>query len=375
MKGRQARPIRAAWGGVMYIRSILNETCAGIRGLLPFHGFVAAYTAIVLGFSWSLGKLDATAHGQYFDRLGGLYLITLPVVVLLCSFVVLVVKTNDWPARRSILARRLEPVAVGRLLSGFLALAAFIVFMGSFTTFKTLMPELMGGFTHDAIQADIDRALHFGHEPGNVLFRLLDAPYVREAIEWNYSVLWSLIGFIPVYFIATSARGDRLRLRYLLTTVATWAAIGSVLACLFLSAGPAFYGAVTGDAVRFAPLNAFLGQSASSPAAAFQAYLWKSYSTGTASLGTGISAFPSMHVGLAMMQALFLREISRPAGLVGFGYVALVIASSVYLGWHYAIDGYVSVLVALGIHAGIRRLFLRHEAKRAAVPGPAAAEA
>ena len=64
-----------------------------------------------------------------------------------------------------------------------------------------------------------------------------------------------------------------------------------MLACLFLSAGPAFYGAVTGDAVRFAPLNAFLGQSASSPAAAFQAYLWKSYSTGTASLGTGISAF------------------------------------------------------------------------------------
>lgn len=73
-----------------------------------------------------------------------------------------------------------------------------------------------------------------------------------------------------------------------------------------------------------------------------------------------------------MMQALFLREISRPAGLVGFAYVALVVLSSVYLGWHYAIDGYVSALVAFGIHAGMRRLFLRHEAKLASAPTAAA---
>ena len=53
----------------------------------------------------------------------------------------------------------------------------------------------------------------------------------------------------------------------------------------------------------------------------------------------GISAFPSMHVSLVTLNALFLFEFSRRGGLALFAYVALVVASSVYLAWHYAIDG------------------------------------
>ena len=88
------------------------------------------------------------------------------------------------------------------------------------------LPEIMGGFTHDRVHADIDRLLHFGYDPGNVLFGLLDVPYVRETIEWNYSMLWSLFAFIPIFFVALSPRGDKLRLRYLVTTVLTWIVIG-----------------------------------------------------------------------------------------------------------------------------------------------------
>ncbi len=117
---------------------------------------------------------------------------------------------------------------------------------------------------------------------------------------------------------------------------------------------------MTGDTGRFAAIASFLTRDASgSSAALFQAYLWSNHQAGTSALGTGISAFPSMHVALAMVNALFLREINRSAGHAAFAYVGLVLFSSVYLGWHYAIDGYVSILIVLALHALMRRLFGR----------------
>lgn len=348
----------------------LDAVLKAARTMLPFHLAVLAYSLAVLGFSWHLGRMDALAYGQYIDRFGPVYLIAMPLIMLCGMIVLLIVRTHDWPARRLAVARTLAPDPVGRFVSGLIALASFIIFMGSFTTFKNLMPDLMGGFLFDRVQADIDRILHFGHDPGPVLIQVFDAPFVRRAIEWNYSVLWSLLGFLPIYFIAVSASADRLRLRYFMTIFAVWSVLGSLLACLFLSAGPAFYGHVTGDVSRFAPLLAFLADTTSGGASAarFQAYLWDNFISGTPALGTGISAFPSVHVGLAMMHALFLRELSRTAGLIGFGYVAVVTMSSIYLGWHYAIDGYVSIIVVAVLYAVLKRLFRSSAARESLTP-------
>jgi membrane-associated phospholipid phosphatase len=42
-------------------------------------------------------------------------------------------------------------------------------------------------------------------------------------------------------------------------------------------------------------------------------------------------------------------EYNRRLGLLAFGYAALITASSVYLAWHYAIDGYASIVLATAI--------------------------
>ncbi|MCP4182981.1 MAG: hypothetical protein GY761_06650, partial [Hyphomicrobiales bacterium] len=74
------------------------------------------------------------------------------------------------------------------------------------------------------------------------------------------------------------------------------------------------------------------------------------YRTGNSGRGVGISAFPSVHVGLITLNALFAREIfPRLAGLA-FAYVGIILVSSVYLGWHYAIDGYVAIFVVYAIY-------------------------
>lgn len=88
----------------------------------------------------------------------------------------------------------------------------------------------------------------------------------------------------------------------------------------------------------------------------FQEYLWTLYQSGTIGLGSGISAFPSMHVALATVVALYAWEWSRKLGFVAWVYVAFILCSSVYLGWHYAIDGYASIVVVSGLYWALRVL-------------------
>lgn len=225
--------------------------------------------------------------------------------------------------------------------------------MGSFTTFKTLMPALRGGFPYDRLHADLDVLLHGGIDPGPVLMALFSNPHLQSALQWNYAAVWMAMTFVPIFFVVLQARG--LRLRYCLSFVLVWALLGNLIACGFLSAGPAFYAQVTGDVARFGSQMQALDGSMS---ALFQAYLWDNYARDSLELGSGISAFPSIHVGMAMMNALFLRDVNRIAGMFGMAYVAVVAVSSVLFGWHYAIDGYVSIVVVLLLHVAFKRMLI-----------------
>ena len=97
-------------------------------------------------------------------------------------------------------------------------------------------------------------------------------------------------------------------------------------------------------------------QRGPSSAALSQEYLWILHSLGQTGFGSGISAFPSVHVGLATFNALFAWEYSRRLGILAFVYPGLIQASSVYLGWHYAIDGYAAIIVTALIYAGTRQM-------------------
>jgi hypothetical protein len=55
-----------------------------------------------------------------------------------------------------------------------------------------------------------------------------------------------------------------------------------------------------------------------------------------------------MHVAVVTLNALMLSGINRFVGALGWLYAGVISVASVYLGWHYAIDGYVSIaLVSL----------------------------
>ena len=69
---------------------------------------------------------------------------------------------------------------------------------------------------------------------------------------------------------------------------------------------------------------------------------------------------PSLHVADALWVALIWNGLDRRLGVIGFSFFGLIAIGSVFLGWHYAVDGIVGagiVLLAWAVAPGIARRF------------------
>ena len=321
-----------------------------------FYYTAIAYTVVAFIFLALVDTPGATSHTLYIWPAIKGFVVLMPLVALGFDALWIIVRFDSRRAlafRRTFSSERLAALAAGILL-----MAGVTLVQGSFTSIKNALPLIYGGFQYDRLQADIDAMLHFGVDPWRLFYALAGTPLARSVIEYNYNVVWFILNFGALFYVATSPRADGVRVRYLAMFLFVWIVCGNLLAGLFLSAGPAYYGDVTGDYTRFGAQLAFLAESTGQhSAAAYQEYLWTLYTSNDAGFGGGISAFPSVHVGLVAMNAFFLAERSRIWGSIGFAYVALVAFSSVYLAWHYAIDGYASLLVVALGHVTMRRFW------------------
>lgn len=327
------------------------------------------YAAVAIAALSVTGARQALAFSSYFVVWPFVFFVLFPAVYGLLVLLRIVHRFETGRGRRLALRRACSVRHLRSFATGLVLLAAMMIFQGAFTSIKTALPIWNGGFPHDIAQADLDRALHLGVDPWRYLYAAGAQPWIRALVEWNYNQGWFIVCYATLFFIAVSASTNAARTRYLVTYMLAWVVVGNLLAGLFLSAGPAFYGHVTGDTARFADQLAFLAASGDGAHSAtrVQDYLWHFYSSGQSGLGSGISAFPSMHVGLVTLNALFIAEFSRRWGVLAFAYVLLVLASSVYLAWHYAIDGYVAVAVTIALFFATKRIFLK--ASSAPLPG------
>lgn len=224
-----------------------------------------------------------------------------------------------------------------RIVAILVGLQILILGSAAFGALKAAMPKAVP-FWLDVPLASAERAV-FGLHPWQISHALFG--WATPALDQLYAT------FVPVHLIAVlgvlTARPSRLKSRALITLGLAWLTIGIGGAYLLSSAGPVFYDRILGGDT-FSDLTHAL--DAGAPITVKTAdLLWHFHSMDVPVIANGISAMPSMHVGLTVWLALVLRH-TRWATLT-WTYCGLIWLGSVHLGWHYASDGLVAGVAIL----------------------------
>ena len=210
-------------------------------------------------------------------------------------------------------------------------------------TFQALKQSLAWerGFPWDPALATIDRALHGGPAWHWYAF-LLDRPGLLKTVDTLY-VFWFLALIATIIWLCWTPLRS-LRQRALLALLLLWIGGGTAGAWMFASAGPCYRTASDPEA---AELIARLDASHSAELARTNQHgVWNGAQNNQWLPFGGVSAMPSLHVGLAVLVAIIVWQRSLGLGVFLWAYALVMQVGSVILGWHYGIDGYAGALCA-----------------------------
>jgi hypothetical protein len=189
----------------------------------------------------------------------------------------------------------------------------------------------------------LDRALHLGLSPSLFVANLFaGTPLVGWIDRW-YGSWVSTVFYTLVLFCA--ALDPLLRRQFLLSCVLLWT-LGSWLYVALPALGPVYVAPAAYRVVLAEMPRARAGQEALREN--YQRMLEGRRTGRLASFKPtrGIAAMPSLHVGAHFLFFLWARRRARPLRLVFALATFFTFAGSLLTGWHYAVDGYVGVLLA-----------------------------
>jgi len=229
-------------------------------------------------------------------------------------------------------------------------LVASSLTMFGYMWLKLLLP-LLRTATEDATLWRLDLLFHHGVPPAAFLLPLLSRFDVLFIVDLHYGS-YLLITLMVFSWAVTDPDRDRI-VRFVNGYLLLWV-MGGWLYLAFPALGPCY---IHREVFRPFAIKMPIASLA-------QDYLWQNYqrvlmtrTTGVLAApfnpGAGIAAFPSLHVGVHFF--FFLSNISRGwlVRMVFLGMAMMTILGSVVTGWHYAIDAYAGVLLAVFVALGV----------------------
>ena len=218
--------------------------------------------------------------------------------------------------------------------------------LSAFSAAKQALPAITP-FAWDARLAGWGATLDGGRPLWQHLQPVLGKPRITVLLDGFYHRAWTTLLLATFVWTALSTNRETQQ-RFLVSFVLVFLVVGNILALAWSSAGPPYLAFVAPSAnSQFAGLFAYLRSvDAQSPLLSVrgQHALWSFYTHQSRGLGFGISAMPSVHVASGVLVALFGFRISRVLGTALSLVAVFTFISSVALGWHYALDGYVGAI-------------------------------
>jgi len=206
---------------------------------------------------------------------------------------------------------------------------------------------MINPFSWDATFARWDPIVHGGTQPWKLLHPLIGYPFLTFVINVFYN-MWFLVMYLVLFWQGFGLRDARLRMQFFLSFFLSWILIGTLAAIVFSSAGPCFYSRIVKGEDVYRPLMDYLSSvNERYPIWALdtQEKLWEAYENSKISKYNGISAMPSMHISMMFIFVSVCWRRHRYLGIALSVFTVLIMFGCVHLGWHYAIDAYVAIVL------------------------------
>lgn len=244
------------------------------------------------------------------------------------------VERNGWTLRKvgTELRRRWPKRRLALVFSGIMAYEVVYLSYHNLKSWNALNPP------RDDEMLRLDRWLFFGHSPATLLQDTLGthvAAHVLSPIYGSFALL------VPMSFVAVMVFADRIRDGYVFVTGSLWVWIlGTGCYYLIPSLGP-----FASAPHQFDRLPHTTVTSSQSRYMADRTHFLDHPEAGDAL--NSVNAFASLHVAvtfffLLMMRHYGFRRVARAMSL----YVVAVIISTIYFGWHFAVDDVVGLAIA-----------------------------
>lgn len=308
-----------------FLARVWDIARAGIRDRLVLTVSAFAFISLCLFPAHTLSLLSI-----YGSLLPG------PIVLLVLILCVIAIRTTP-STPLSMLVERLRAVP----LRFYTTLVSIALFLSAFTACKIHIPAITP-FYADPWIADLDFWLH-GTDPWRVARALPE--FASLFVDVLYSQIWFVVAFGCILHASVFASGAEFR-RLAWASLFVYLVLGVAFATLFSSVGPVFYDLYYPGG-RFHELIAELeGDIHAAGQKAYMNHLYHAAQSGNVVIGSGISAMPSVHVAVAFVSAWYLTSRGFLLASAGWVFAFAILVGSVYTGWHYAVDGYVSAILA-----------------------------
>lgn len=230
---------------------------------------------------------------------------------------------------------------------GIVGVLIAILAMAAFVIQKCYIPFL-SPYHWDPALAALDHALHFGKYPHEWLLPVVTATKSTAFLDKVYA-LWFLFFYFLVGFAMFCEKDARHHIRFMWSYAFVLPVIGNYFATFFSSVGPVFFGAFYPDIQNpYQDMVAYLDDvNQTTPLLTFSnlSMLVEWVRNDQFIDYNSISAMPSVHIAVMWILVLYCWKYHWFFRATALVLCALVFIASVFLGFHYAVDGYFSIVL------------------------------